>query len=97
MRVDIVVADGRDDDHLLAKRLSEFLDHHRVQLEDLFGSSWVISVDIVSGMRGDKKISRPGLTSHCHLSRLRSRPHLPTPSSASRTSHSPATWANRNR
>lgn len=48
MRVDIVVSDRGDDHHLLPECFSKLVHHHRVQLEDFFGRTWAISVNVVS-------------------------------------------------
>lgn len=50
MRVDIIVAQTRHNDHVRAKGLAHTCGHHVVELEDLFGCSREVAVDIVPGV-----------------------------------------------
>ena len=50
MRVDVVIPNRWNDDHMFSECLSHLLHHHCVEVEDLTWSSRKTSIDIVSGI-----------------------------------------------
>jgi hypothetical protein len=48
MRVDVVIAQARHDHYIWPERFPHARRHHVVELEDLFGCSREISIDIMS-------------------------------------------------